>query len=59
MDGRGEYGFDKFPAFFNGERPAANEGVHSLGADTFDVATGLLGLSDDEVAALLAEGVLS
>ena len=58
-DGRGEYGFDKFPAFFNGERPAANEGVHSLGADTFDVATGLLGLSDDEVAALLAEGVLS
>ncbi|MEP7216055.1 MAG: CoA transferase, partial [Anaerolineaceae bacterium] len=58
-DGGSDYGFDRFPALFNGERPAASEGVHSLGADTFEVATDLLGLSDDEVAGLLAEGVLS
>ena len=58
-EGRGDYGYDKFPALFNGQRPAANDGVHLLGADTFDVATGLLGLSDDEVTALLADGVLT
>jgi len=58
-DGRGDYGFDKFPALFNGERATANDGVHSLGADTFDVATTLLGLSDGEVARLIADGALS
>ena len=58
-DGRGEYGFDEFPALFNGKRPSSKEGVHLPGADTFDVATGLLGLSDDEVAGLVANGVLS
>ena len=58
-DARSDYGFDKFPALFNGERPAAGQGVRPLGADTFDVATGLLGLSDDAAAGLLAAGVLS
>ena len=42
----GEYGIDRFPALFNGERPAMyEESVHQTGADTFDVLTDLLGLS--------------
>jgi len=55
----GEYGLDRFPARFNGNRPAVYDGVHAIGEDTYDVATGLLGLSDDEFAALVAEGALS
>jgi len=55
----GEYGIDRFPALFNGQRPATYEGVHAIGADTFDVATDLLGLGDDEVADLLANGALT
>jgi len=55
----GEYGIDRFPATFNGERPALYEGVHSAGEDTFDVLTGLLRLSDDEVAELVAGGALT
>jgi len=55
----GEYGLDRFPARFNGTRPAAYEGIHGIGDDTFDVMTGLLGLTDDEVAELLANGALT
>ncbi len=58
-ENRGEYGFDRFPARFNGERPFVYEGVRQTGADTFDVVTELLGLPDDEVAELLASGALS
>ncbi|MBA4180660.1 MAG: hypothetical protein C0506_08750 [Anaerolinea sp.] len=59
MDGRGEYAIERFPAFFNGDRPQRYEGVHIPGTDTFDVATGLLGIDDGEVAELLASGALS
>jgi crotonobetainyl-CoA:carnitine CoA-transferase CaiB-like acyl-CoA transferase len=55
----GEYGIDAFPALFNGARPGPYEAVHELGADTFDVATGLLGMSDDQFAALAGDGVFS
>ncbi|MCK9520575.1 MAG: CoA transferase, partial [Dehalococcoidia bacterium] len=55
----GEYPVDRFPAHFNGERPPHYEGVHQLGEDTFDVLSVVLGLSDDEIAELMAEGVLS
>ena len=55
----GSYGLDRFPARFNGERPLVYEGVHGLGADTFGVLTGLLGLSDEEVAELMASGALT
>ncbi len=55
----GEYGIDRFPAMFNGERPPLYEGVHSAGEDTFDVVTELLGLSDGEVAELMAGGALT
>lgn len=58
-ENRGEYGLDRFPARFNGERPTVYEGVRQSGADTFDVVTELLGLPDDEVAELLANGSLS
>ncbi len=58
-EGRGEYGIDRFPARFNGVRPPEYRGVRQLGADTFDVVTELLGLSDAEVAELLASGALS
>lgn len=59
MDGRGEYGIDRFPALFNGQRRERYEGVHPHGADTFDVVTSLLKLSDAETAALIASGALS
>lgn len=58
-EGWGEYGIDRFPALFNGERPATYEGVHQTGEDTFDVLTGLLGMSDGEVAELMAAGALT
>jgi crotonobetainyl-CoA:carnitine CoA-transferase CaiB-like acyl-CoA transferase len=58
-ENRGEYGIDRFPARFNGERPSGYEGVRQTGADTFAVVTELLGLPDDEVAELLARGALS
>jgi crotonobetainyl-CoA:carnitine CoA-transferase CaiB-like acyl-CoA transferase len=58
-DNWGEYGIDRFPARFNGDRPPVYEGVHQAGADTFDVMTGMLGLGDDEVAELLASGALT
>ncbi len=50
---------DRFPALFDGVRPSHYEAAHQLGADTFDVLTGVLGMSDGEVADLMAEGVLS
>ena len=55
----GDYGIDRFPALFNGKRPARYDGVHAVGEDTFDVATDLLGLSDAAVTELLASGALS
>jgi crotonobetainyl-CoA:carnitine CoA-transferase CaiB-like acyl-CoA transferase len=55
----GEYGLDRFPALFNGERPPTYEGVHAVGEDTFDVATGIVGLDDEAVAELAASGALS
>jgi len=56
---RGEYPVDRFPARFDGQRPATYRGVRELGADTFDVLRDVLGLSDDEIAALAASGALS
>jgi crotonobetainyl-CoA:carnitine CoA-transferase CaiB-like acyl-CoA transferase len=55
----GEYGLDAFPARFNGERPAPYDAVHELGQDTFDVATQLLGLDDDQFAELAGSNVFS
>ncbi|MGH2634281.1 MAG: CaiB/BaiF CoA transferase family protein, partial [Tepidiformaceae bacterium] len=55
----GDYGLERFPARFNGNRPDRCEGVRQIGADTFDVMTGLLGLSDDEVAEFMAAGVFT
>ena len=55
----GDYGIERFPAFFNGERPPVYEGVHGIGQDTFEVATELLEMSDDEVANLMGSGALT
>ena len=55
----GEYGIDQFPARFNGERPSIYHGPHAIGEDTFDVATQLVGLSDDDFADLVADGALT
>lgn len=59
VEGLGEYEVDRFPARFNGLRPPRYEGVHQLGEDTFDVMSTVLGLPDEEIAELVAEGVLS
>jgi benzylsuccinate CoA-transferase BbsF subunit len=53
------YGIDQFPGSFDGERPAVYRAAHPLGADTFETLTGLLGMSEDEVAELFADGTLS
>lgn len=55
----GEYGVDRFPARFNGQRPPACDGVHELGADTFDVLSGILSLDDAAIADLMASGALA
>ncbi|MEX1103790.1 MAG: CoA transferase, partial [Dehalococcoidia bacterium] len=55
----GEYGFDRFPAHFNGERPPIYDGVHAIGEDTFAMLTDVLGLGDDEIATFAEEGALS
>jgi crotonobetainyl-CoA:carnitine CoA-transferase CaiB-like acyl-CoA transferase len=53
------YGIDRFPAYFDGRRPATYRAAHPLGADTFETLTGLLGMTEDEVASLFADGTLS
>jgi crotonobetainyl-CoA:carnitine CoA-transferase CaiB-like acyl-CoA transferase len=58
-DAWGEYAIDRFPALMNGRRPDVYEGVHGLGADTFDVISEVLGLGDEEVADLMASGGLT
>mgnify|MGYP001312307413 CR=1 FL=1 len=55
----GEHGIDAFPARFDGERPPRYEGVHGIGADTFEVLTELLGIDDEAFAALAAAGILA
>jgi crotonobetainyl-CoA:carnitine CoA-transferase CaiB-like acyl-CoA transferase len=55
----GEYGYDRFPARFNGRRPEAADAVHHPGADTYEVVTSLAGLTDNEFANLVANGALS
>ena len=55
----GEQGAERFPAYIDGLRPTTAYGARSLGADTFDVLTELLGLSPDEIGELVADGVLS
>jgi len=55
----GEQGAERFPAVIDGERPTTGYAARSLGADTFDVLTELLGMEADEIGALVADGVLS
>ena len=50
---------ERFPARFDGLRPSPATAARSLGADTFDVFTEILGLSPEEIAALVADGVLN
>ena len=58
-DDGGEQGAERFPAVIDGERPTTGYAARSLGADTFDVLTELLGMEADEIGALVADGVLS
>src|SRR6185312_484574 len=51
----GDYGLERFPARFNGKRPSTYEGVHEVGDDTFDVIQGMLNMSDEAIAELMAE----
>ena len=55
----GEQGAERFPAYIDGLRPTTAYGARSLGADTFDVLTELLELPPDEIAELVADGILS
>jgi crotonobetainyl-CoA:carnitine CoA-transferase CaiB-like acyl-CoA transferase len=55
----GEYGIDRFPARFNGERPALYEGTAEMGVHTFTVLNEILGLGDEQVAQLMSEGALA
>jgi crotonobetainyl-CoA:carnitine CoA-transferase CaiB-like acyl-CoA transferase len=50
---------DRFPARFNGARPAIYRAVHQLGVDTFDFLVETAGIPEDEVAMLAGEGVLT
>ncbi len=54
-----DYGIDRFPARFNGDRPNIYDGVHDIGADTFDVMSEIAGFDDEAIAELMADGVLS
>ncbi|MFN0145422.1 MAG: CoA transferase [Dehalococcoidia bacterium] len=53
------YPHDRFPATVNGARPPTYRASHQLGADTFDILSEVLEMADDEVAELMAEGVLT
>ena len=55
----GEQDAERFPAYIDGLRPTTAYGARSLGADTFDVLTELLELPPDEIAELVADGILS
>ncbi len=58
-DNWGERQIDQFPALFNGNRPKIYEAVRPLSADTFDVMTEVLGMGDEEIAELMANGALT
>ncbi len=55
----GTYGLDRFPATFDGARPARYDGPVATGADTYDVLSTLLELDDETIAGLMAEGALT
>ncbi len=55
----GTYGLDRFPAIFDGVRPARYDGPVANGADTYDVLSTLLELDDETIAGLMAEGALT
>jgi crotonobetainyl-CoA:carnitine CoA-transferase CaiB-like acyl-CoA transferase len=58
-DAIGEYRHERFPARFNGEPITEYLGVRDGGADTFEVLTSVLGLSDEEIAELVGSGALA
>lgn len=55
----GTYGLDRFPALFDGARPARYDGPVAAGIDTYDVLTTILGIDDETFASLMAEGALT
>jgi crotonobetainyl-CoA:carnitine CoA-transferase CaiB-like acyl-CoA transferase len=55
----GTYGLDRFPALFDGARPARYDGPVAAGTDTFDVLASILGMDDEAIAELMAEGALT
>lgn len=53
-----DYGIERLPAHFNGERPSPYEGTREAGADTFDVLREVLGMSEHEIAEAAAADAL-